>query len=366
MHNFHLPDSTDYDRDDAPSGSLRSCAALAALAAGATTMAVWAHSRARRAETEHPALGNFVEVDQVRLHYIDRGSGAPVVLLHGNGVQMEDFLASGLIDALAQQHRVIAFDRPGFGHSQRPRDRLWTPHAQAALLHKALRQLGVDRPVVVGHSWGALVALESGLAFSWDVAGLVLVSGYYYPTARADVALNVPAALPLVGDVMRYTIYPLTYRLLLERSVREMFSPAVVPADFLNVVPREMLVRPTQIRAASEDAAFMIPAVTRLRHHYAALGLPVTLIAGEGDRIVDQESHTVRLHRELSNSELVVVPGAGHMAHHGGTQAIVRAVASMSASGGMPGHSPAVHTTTNARTASVSDKDDYFTARRLR
>ena len=56
---------------------------------------------------------------------------------------IEDFQSSGLIDRAAKKYRVIAFDRPGFGHSERPRSRIWTPAAQADLIAAALEEIGV-------------------------------------------------------------------------------------------------------------------------------------------------------------------------------------------------------------------------------
>ena len=117
-----------------------------ALALGAAYVAY----RARKAERDHPPAGRFLEVDGVKLHYFERGEGSPVVLLHGNGAIATDFEGSGLIDKLAARHRVIAFDRPGFGFSERPRKRIWSPRAQAALLARALAQLEVQPAVVVG------------------------------------------------------------------------------------------------------------------------------------------------------------------------------------------------------------------------
>ena len=140
-------------------GSPRTAGSLAAVAAAAAVTALWVRHRARKAERDNPPIGRFVEVDGVRLHYIEKGAGSPVVLLHGNTFLLQDFIGSGLVDRLAQRHRVIAFDRPGFGYSERPRDRLWTVSAQAALLQRALAHLDAQQPVVVGHSWGALVAL---------------------------------------------------------------------------------------------------------------------------------------------------------------------------------------------------------------
>ncbi|MFM0204898.1 alpha/beta hydrolase [Paraburkholderia fungorum] len=190
-------------------GSRKPAGALAAAAAVAAAGAVWVRYRAGNAERDNPPIGSVVEVDGVPLHYVDKGEGPAVVLLHGNAVLLQDFVGSGLIDRLAERHRVIAFDRPGFGYSGRPRDRLWTTQAQATLIQQALTLLGIEQPVVLGHSWGTLVALGMAVGAAADVRGLVLVSGYYYPTVRADVALAAPAALPVLGDVLRYTVSPL-------------------------------------------------------------------------------------------------------------------------------------------------------------
>jgi pimeloyl-ACP methyl ester carboxylesterase len=221
---------------------------------------------------------------------------------------------------------LIAFDRPGFGYSERPRDRLWTAQAQAVLLQQALAQIDVEQPVLVGHSWGTLVALGLAVNFPAYAGGLVLISGYYYPTARLDVALTVPAAVPLLGDALRYTVSPLTGRLLLKRTVKEMFASAPVPEDFFDVLPREMMLRPMQIRAEAEDAAFMVPAAAQFRHHYPDLALPVSIFAGAGDRVVDVKSHSARLHCDLPHSTLTVSRGAGHMVHYVLADEIVDAI----------------------------------------
>jgi len=85
-------------------------------------------------------------VDGIRLHYVDRGAGAPVVLLHGNPGFVEDFLP--VVDSLASTNRVIAFDRPGHGYSERATAAGTTAHDQVRLIHDALTQLGVSRPIV--------------------------------------------------------------------------------------------------------------------------------------------------------------------------------------------------------------------------
>ena len=297
-----------------------------AVTVSAAATAVWVEMQARRAERDNPPTGCFIDVSDVHLHYVERGEGPPVVLIHGNTVTHADFIASGLMERLARNHRVIAFDRPGFGHSSRPRDRLWTPFAQAALLRKALECLGIKRPVVVGHSMGTMVAVAMALNYPENVRSLVLIGGYFYPSLRIDALLIAPVALPVVGDVMRYTVTALSSRLMLRKMAQGMFAPQELPDNFFPVVSREMMLRPVQLRANAEDAAFMIPAARSMSSRYGELVLPVTLIAGGDDVVVDPQAHSVRLHDELPHSELYVVPGVGHMAHYAALDRVANAI----------------------------------------
>jgi pimeloyl-ACP methyl ester carboxylesterase len=289
------------------------------LAAAAVTFGLGALAvlrKQRRAERRHPPVGRFLTVDGVRLHFIERGSGPPVVLLHGNGAMVEDFLISGLFDALAVNHRVIAFDRPGFGYSARPRGLRWTPREQAMVLDRALALMGVERAVVIGHSWGTLVALAMAMDRPERVRALILLSGYYFPTARVVTALGAPAALPVFGAVAGSAVLPLIGRGLASRMIEKIFAPKPVPGRFARHFPLDLALRPGQVRAMVEDTVLMDPGAAALKPRYSWLRLPVTIIAGAEDQIVDAGRHSVRLHREIPGSRLMVMPGAGHMIHY--------------------------------------------------
>jgi pimeloyl-ACP methyl ester carboxylesterase len=272
-----------------------------------------------------------LEVDGVRLHYLERGKGTPVVLLHGNGVMAQDFVASGLLDRLSLRYRVLTFDRPGFGYSARPRSRLWTAEAQATLLHHAWKQLGIEPPLLVGHSWGTLVALALALNPAVEVRGLVLLSGYFYPTVRADVPVMAVPALPVAGDVMRYTVSPLLGRLTGPHLIRKMFAPCPVPASFSAAMPLALMLRPWQLRASAEESALMIPQAAAFRPHYPELRLPVTIMAGTNDQVIDGRRQSAQLHGALPQSALRMLPGVGHMLHYAVPEQVVEAIDAMGA-----------------------------------
>lgn len=302
----------------------RSTTVLAGAAAVAA-LVVGNHLMARRAERRHPPRGDFMEVDGVRIHYSDRGEGSPVVLIHGNVVSGDDWNTSGVADLLLEHHRVIIFDRPGFGYSERPRGLLWTAAQQAELLHKALRLLHVEQPVVVGHSWGTIVALALAARHQAELAGLVLLSGYYFWTLRPDALLVTIGALPGLSALLRYTVSPLLGWLQMPLLKWAMFSPARVPARFQAEYSTAMALRPSQIRATVMDGALMIPGALALRGDYKDLTLPVIIIAGDGDKVVFKR-RSEQLRDTLPRSVLQIVEGAGHMVHHLAARQVAQAV----------------------------------------
>ena len=310
------------------SATIASLIGVAGVAlAGAAVIARW---HAKEAERRHPPLGRFVTAGGARLHYVEQGRGQPVVFLHGNGTMVEDMLISGVIGQVARRYRAIAFDRPGFGHSDRPRRRNWTAAAQASILPEAFRLLGIERPIVVGHSWGTLVALVLALDHARHVSGLVLVSGYYYPTARTDAALFSVPAIPLVGDLLRHTVAPLIGEAMAPGLIERMFSPQGVSPRFAHEFPVALAVRPSQIRAFSEDSSHMIAAVERLSGRYGSLFPPTAILAGDADEIVSYRQ-AQRLHGDVAGSRLEILRGGSHMVHHIAPERIVRAIDAVAA-----------------------------------
>ena len=300
------------------------------LALGAVALAgaaIIVNRQSAKAEIAFPPKGAFVAVDGMRLHYVERGQGRPVVFLHGNGMMVEDMLISGVVKAAAEHSfHAIAIDRPGFGHSDRRRGTAWTAAAQARLLAQAFAKLGINRPIVVGHSLGTMVALALALNHPEQVSGLVLASGYYYPTARVDVAVISPTAAPLLGDLLCYTIAPLTGEIMAPRMIKKMFAPEAVPARFDRQFPVGLMLRPSQIQASSKDATHMIPDAIAMASRYSTLCCPVAILAGDADKVVGLKSQSVKLHDAVPGSMLDIFEGAGHMIHYSDPERIVRAI----------------------------------------
>ncbi len=304
---------------------------MAALAA-----AFEAHGNARAAESASaamravaPAATRVVPAGDTTLNLLDTGAGPPIVLLHGNGATGLDFVLSGLVDRLRHAHRVIVPDRPGYGLSPRPHGSGASPFEQAALLRSALRRVGVVRPVIVGHSWGTLPALAWALDEPEAIAGLALISGYYYPERKPALGAARIADLPLFAGPMRRAVLGLLGLATGRAVLRRIFAPQPVPPSYEGA-PLGLAMRPSQLQASLSDAAIMPRVVETMAPRYRDLHCPVLLVAGEADRIVDTARQTLRLHAELPDAVLLSIPGAGHMVHHAAPDQVALAVRRLS------------------------------------
>ena len=282
---------------------------LLGLAIALALLGVCAPLFSGRAENDFPRTGQLVEVEGIALHVMDQGQGPPIVALHGAWSAQQEI--SGTLAALLPGHRIIAVDRPGHGYSGRPAEPV-DPARQAALIHAAVRKLGVERPVVLGFSFGGAVALAYALNHPADVSGLVLINPASHPWDGGVSWLYHLDAVPLAGWTFRQTLMPPAAHALLARAVRGTFAPSPVPALFHETAPTRLALRPRSYAANAADMrglnAFLAGQVPR----YASLDLPVLVLASEQDRSVGIDIHARRLVRALPRAELRTFDGAGH------------------------------------------------------
>lgn len=288
--------------------------------------ALYQSKRTAAAEQEHPPVGRFITADGTRLHYVDIGEGPPVVLLHGVGTTVEDWFISGVMDALYPHHRVIAFDRPGYGYSERPTGVVWTPEAQARTFAAALHRLGAHDAVIVGHSYGVLPAMALALHHSAMVRALVLLGGVYMPDEPvATLGAKVPS-VPILGPLARLTVAPAMARATMGGIINTMFEPQAPTRAFQEHFPVGLVTRSSQLQASAADAAMIARATEHLSREYDRLDCPITVIAGSGDAIFDPDRQSRRFADAVPHARLVVVPAAGHMVHHSAPARVAAAI----------------------------------------
>lgn len=269
---------------------------------------------ARRVERALPPTGRFVDIDGARIHYVERGTGpVTLVLVHGLGGNVRHYTHS-VVDRLAHEFRVIVMDRPGSGYSTRAVGAGAGPIAQAETVAGFIRALGLDRPVVAGHSLGGAIALATAVAHPSLVRALALIAPL---TMRQDEAPAVFKGLMVDSPFARAAIgWTLATPLTIARRdemLRVIFAPEMPPADFAIAGGGLLGMRPSAFVAASTDLMAVPADMSLLMQGYYTLSMPIAVLCGTHDRILDPRQHSEALQAVLPQVRLEWVEGAGHM-----------------------------------------------------
>ncbi len=272
-------------------------------------------------EARYPPTGRFVEVEGGRLHYVEAGPPAgeaagTVVMIHGASSNHADAMLA-FRERLAQRYRVIAFDRPGHGWSDRIAGReAGLPARQASILAEGMRKLGLKNAVVVGHSWGGAVAPNLALDHADVTGGLVLLSAVTHPWPGGQITWYYHPATSFIGWLFTNTLTTPLGLLLAKPAVEGVFTPQQAPPDYYEAAKVPLVLRPRVFRANAQDVAGLHAAVTAQAPRYGEIRVPTLVIGGEADRIVWTDLHSRSFAAAVPGAELVVLPGVGHMPQH--------------------------------------------------
>lgn len=210
------------------------------------------------------------------LHYRDVGAGPPLVLIHGYGVSGQIWQST--LPYLAQQHRVLIVDLPGYGHSRHTG--IWQLRRIAPLLASWLEQQGLSEVDVLGQSMGGAIAIHLA-AYAPDlVRRLVLVSA---------------AGLPLQAQLPTLAL----------RSLHSFLQPG--NGRYPLALVRDVL--PPRIRLLWQGAQEMVR--SDFRAELATLTMPMLIIWGERDALLPI-SLGYELSKALPHAQFVTLPHSGH------------------------------------------------------
>ncbi len=285
------------------------------------------HVRVYLIENEFPPAGRFVQIDDLKIHYVEKGKGVPIVLLHGVSSTLQDFTYSPIFEDLSKKARVIVPDRPGYGYSERPQ-RVISPSDQAALLEKLLNQIGAKNPIVVGFSWSGSIAAAYGLEFPDSISGLVFINGATYPWPTPIDWIYQAGVKPLLGPAIANFLFAPIGSLVLDKNIEEVFWPGSPPKNYKKI-PIELIFRPTQFYANAEDMVVLKPFLAKQSKSYSKIKAPVSIIASENDLIVSPTIHSKALNEAVANSKLISIPNAGHPLHHSHPDEVAKIILDM-------------------------------------
>ncbi|HLJ01680.1 MAG TPA: alpha/beta hydrolase [Bradyrhizobium sp.] len=279
-----------------------------------------------------PAEGEAVEVAGATLNVLDIGpreaAVPPIVMIHGASSNLQT-MRWPLGERLAVHHRVILIDRPSHGWSSSVGEDASTPATQGRMIEEALEKLGVGPVILVVHSWAGALGARMALDYPARVAGLVMLAPVAYPWPGGVGWYNALVAKPVIGPLLAYTLtLPLGY-FLMERGAREVFSPQVMPDDFIAASATALLLRPREFLANARDLVRLKPAVAEQAPRYAEISAPTVVISGDADKTVSTDIHSRPFAAAVPGAKLIVLPGVGHMVQNAAPDLVISEIEAM-------------------------------------
>ncbi|MFX0540150.1 alpha/beta fold hydrolase [Roseovarius sp. S4756] len=299
---------------------------------------VTATLRERRAVAEYPPEGQVLDVDGIQVHAVvmgpETGTAPDLVLIHGASGNTRD-MTYRLAPRLAERYRVIVFDRPGLGYTERLNGSGATLKQQATLLRAAAAQLGAKRPIVMGQSYGGAVALAWAAEYPEDVAALIPVAAasnpwdtglgtfYEVTSSRWGQALVVPLITAFVPSSV------------VTSSVEAVFDPQDAPEGYTEAIAAPLTLRRVSLRANADQRANLLGEIEQLVPQYAQITAPTEILHGTADTTVGLEIHSAKLVDQIAGATLTRLEGMGHMLQHVAEDAVVAAIDRAAARAGL-------------------------------
>ncbi|WP_375691267.1 alpha/beta fold hydrolase [Pseudooceanicola sp. LIPI14-2-Ac024] len=285
---------------------------LGVIALGLLGLFIYTLIKKFQVERAVPPRGAFIDTSVGRLHYLTCGQGPDIFMIHGLGGQMGNF-DCGLVDELARDYRVTVIDRPGMGYSERRYPTPTNVTAQAALMEEIVTTLKLDRPLIVGHSLGGAIALAMALRGKIPMRGLALLAPLTLPVDHISEAFD---GVAIRSDLMRRFIgwtFAVPTMIRRPEPVRELiFGPEDVPPGYIVKGGGLLSLRPRHFIETSRDFVQSGDDLPAMARQYAKLRVPVRILYGTGDRILDPEYHGSDLVARHPQIALELIEG-GHM-----------------------------------------------------
>lgn len=272
----------------------------------------WAAYVTRGIERMIPAEGERLQVAGVDFHYMDIGPrDAPaIVMIHGILSNWRIFTYA-LAPAMARDHRVVVIDRPGWGYSKLTGGRLDIIE-QAEAIAAFIDRLGLEKPLIVGHSMGGAVSLALALAHPDKVRGLALIAPYTQPVERPPEPFKGYAVAGPLRTPLAWTLaIPIAMRSGKARTA-EVFHPDPVPEDFALRGGGALAIRPQGFQSGTYEMGIAQGAMHVQAPRYGEIDIPVAILYAHGDALLDPQLHGTDTAAAIRGGSIEIVEG-GHM-----------------------------------------------------
>ncbi len=282
----------------------------------------------QKADRDHPAIGQFIEVANRKVHYLELNATSqkrPLVFIHGASCHAKDMAYA--FTKYCNAHRAIFVDRPGCGHTDRKQgDNL---AAQANMVAGLIEALELEKPIIVAQSYGTSVALQLALDHSEAISGLVLLAPVSHQWPGGVAWYNHVGTMPVIGKIFRHSLIPLYGHFVGRQVVAQAFWPNEMPKGYYDDTSVSLIFRPTAFKSNCEDIKALYGEITELQDRYAELSMPVRMVAGSHDTSVLSTIHAFSLRKAITKADLRYVENIGHPLHHHAAEEIFEEIEKM-------------------------------------
>ena len=271
--------------------------------------------REARIEARYPPLGQMVEVNGKHVQAYVTGSGPDLVMIHGSSANMRDLIIA-LEDTLAPHFRVIIFDRPGLGYSDRLSAKGDTFIDQAMILRDAAKKLGADKPIVLGHSLGGIVSMAWATHAPDDLSALALISPVVMPFETPTSTYYKMNKHPIIGPFINHFIGAFHYEDAIQNGLNEVFAPDPPPAGYREKMGVELVLRPKTVQNNARQRNQIHAQIRALEAEYDNVRVPIEILHGDLDTTVSLKIHAEGLKNRIDDVNVTIWQDQGHMPHH--------------------------------------------------
>ena len=289
---------------------------LLVVVAVLAALAIATQVRARAIEAKTPNIGELTDIGGYSLNalHIPAGPEAdlpPIVFIHGASGNLRD-QAGAFLEPLRGRAELLFVDRPGHGYSERGGLENDTPDGQANAIARLMEKKGIERAIIVGHSFGGAITASFGVLHPDKVEGLVFLAAATHPWPGGVDWYYHLASAPVIGPIFCHTLALHAGMMRIAAATDHVFAPNPRPATYVEDTGPALVLRPSAFRSNATDVAGLHAYVTGFAPRYREITKPTVVITGDSDEIVLEEIHSKGLARDIQGSELVWIAGLGH------------------------------------------------------
>ena len=293
--------------------------------------------KARKFEAAFPNIGELTDIGGYRLNavHLPRPETAdlpPIVFVHGASGNLLDQIGAFMLP-LEGRAEMLFVDRPGHGYSERGGPENALPSGQADAIAKLMDKRGIEKAIIVGHSFGGAIAAAFGVRHPEKTVGLLFLAPATHPWPGGIDWYYHVATAPVVGWLFNHAlVVPMGLRRL-EQGTLNVFRPNPRPADYIARTGPSLVLRPRTFYNNALDFKRLLNYLKAESRRYREIAAPTVIITGDSDDIVWEHLHSQGLARDIAGSELVKIKGVGHKPDYLATDVAIAAIEKIS---GMP------------------------------